>query len=123
MQRGDVEPRAAGRGNDERLHVLFRQLRRHADDRGFGDVGMAFEHGLDLGRREVLAPPADHFLLAPDERVRAVAVVDDEVAGAQPTVDEHRGGLLRHLVVAAHDRGVAQLELAHRGPDARASLT
>ena len=86
---------AARRGNDERLHVLLRQLRRHADHRGLGDVGVALEHGLDLGGRQVLTAPADHFLLAADERVRAVVVVDDEVAGLQPTVDEHRRGLRR----------------------------
>ncbi len=111
VQRGHVD-RPSRRGDDERLHVFLRQLGRDADDCGFGDVGMAFERGLDLGRREVLAAPPDHFLLAADERERAVVVLAHEVARAQPSVDEHRRRLLGHLVVAAHHRGVAQLELA-----------
>ena len=102
----------AGSGDDERLHVFFRQVRRHADHRGFGDVGMAFERRLDLGRRQVLAPAAQHLLLASDERVGVVGVGGDQVAGAQPAVVHDRRGLVRHLVVAAHDHRVAQLQLA-----------
>ena len=111
VERSEVG-RPAGRGDDERLHVFFRQVRRHADHRRLGDVGMTLERGLDLGRRQVLAAAADHFLLAADERVRLVVVDAHEVAGPQPAVDDHGRGLLGHLVVAAHDRRVAQLELA-----------
>ena len=107
----DVEG-APGGGNDERLHLLFRQLRRHADHRGFGDVGMALECSLDLRRRQVLATATEHLLLASDERVRVVGVGGDEVAGAEPTVVHHRRGFVGHLVVAAHDHRIAQLELA-----------
>ena len=124
VQRGEVG-RTPGRGDDERLHVFLRQVRRHADHGRLGDVGMAFERGLDLGGRQVLAAAADDFLLATEERVGLVGVDAHEVAGAQPAVDDHRRGLLRHLVVAAHDHRVAQLELARlarrRRPDRRRS--
>jgi hypothetical protein len=42
---------------------------------------MRHQHVLDLGRRHVLAATPDDLLLAPDERVGAVAVVANEVAG------------------------------------------
>jgi hypothetical protein len=41
-----------------------------------------------------------------------VGVRLDEVARAQPAVVHDRRGLVGHLVVAPHDRRVAQLELA-----------
>ncbi|MET0666237.1 MAG: hypothetical protein ABW008_11795, partial [Acidimicrobiales bacterium] len=56
------------------------------------------------GSRTRPAPAADHLLLPADERVDAVAVVGDQVPGAEPAVDHHRRGLLGHLEVAAHRR-------------------
>jgi hypothetical protein len=111
VQPSDVD-RAVGCGDDERLHVFFRQRGRHAHHGGLRDVGVAFEHPFHFRGREVLTPPADHFLPTPDEGVRAVAVVAHEVAGLQPPVDDDGRGLLGHFVVAAHDCGVVQFELA-----------
>ena len=103
----------AGSDHDEGLHLFLGQLRRHADHGHLGDVGMGGERLLDLGGGEVLAPAADDLLLPADERVGAVGVLDDEVAGPQPAVGaDHPGGLLGHPPVAEHDRRVAQLELA-----------
>ena len=56
-----------GAGQEERLDVFLRQLRRNAHDhQGFGHVGVQFDRGLDLGRRTGSRPAADHFLLAPN---------------------------------------------------------
>ena len=109
---GSEVGRAAVGRYDERLHVFLGQVGRHADHRGLDDVGMAFEHLLDLGGRQVLAAPADHFLHAAEEREGLVGVDPHEVAGLEPAVHDHRRRLFGHLVVAAHDGGVAQLELA-----------
>ena len=113
---------APGSGHDERLHVVLGQLGGHADDGCLGDVGVSLEDRFDLGRRQVLSPPADHVLLPADEGVVAVFVLGDEVAGPQPTVDQHLRRLIGHLVVATHDGRVAELQHAHLAQISRASL-
>ena len=96
----------------ERLDLVLAELGRHRDHRGFVDVRVRDERVLDLAGCQVLAAPADHLFLARDERERAVRVAGHEVAGPEPPVDDDLCRLGRHLVVAEHDRRVAQLELA-----------
>ena len=55
---------AAGRRNDERLDLVLGQLRRHATTAHLEHVGMRHDRVLDLGRRQVLAAPPQHLLLA-----------------------------------------------------------
>ena len=53
-----------GVGDDERLDLVLGQLRRDADHGDLEHVGVRRDRLLDLGRREVLAAPAQHLLLA-----------------------------------------------------------
>jgi hypothetical protein len=101
-----------GGGHNERLHVVLGQLGLHPDHRAFQHRRVRPEHLLDLERRQVLAPPAQHLLLPAHERVRAVVTGGDQVAGAQPAIVEQRGGLLRHPPVPGREHRVAQLDLA-----------
>ena len=88
------------------------RLGGHGDHRALEHRRVRADRLLDLGGREVLAAAADDVLLAGDEGEGLVVVDRDEVAGAQPAVDERGRGLLRHPPVARrHDR-VAQQQLA-----------
>ena len=60
------------------------------DHRTFDDGGMRRDRLLDLERRQVLTAPAQHFLLARDEREDAGVVDGDQIAGAQPAVGVDR---------------------------------
>ena len=65
---------------------------RLTDHRDVLDVAVAAQRVLDLAREHVEARDDHDVLGAIDERQPAVGVGDRDVAGVQPTVDEHRGG-------------------------------
>ena len=75
---------------------------RHADDRGFLDVGVLEEHRFDIGGVDVVAAADDHVLHATRDVDEAVVVEVREVAGAQPAVlgPRARGGAVVVVVLA-----------------------
>ena len=76
----------AGRALDERHDPFAHQRVGLADRDRVADVGMGFEHLLDLGGADVLAAADDDVLEAADDLERAVGVERREVAGAEPAV-------------------------------------
>ncbi len=89
--------------HDAHLHLVLRVLGRHRERGGLDHVGMLVHEGLDLERRDVLAPSADGVLDAVDEVVVAIAVDRERVAGVEPTVLPRRGRRLGLAVVATVD--------------------
>src|SRR5262245_36578132 len=55
------------------------------NDGGLRDVGMAFEHALDIGRIDVLAARDEHVVAAADEIMKALGVA--VIAVGQPQLD------------------------------------
>ncbi len=106
--------RRARRANDARDDVFLRQRRRNADDRCLLHARMERERVLHLARRDVLAAPADHLLVAPDKHHVAVSVDVARVAGAQPAALQRALRDLRRLPIARRHGGVAKLQLADR---------
>ena len=73
---------------------------------------MRVEHVLDLQRREVLAPAAEHLLAAAREGVRPVRVHGGQVAGAQPAVGRPDRGRLRwHPPVPGGEHRIPEQDL------------
>src|SRR5438093_11899496 len=85
---------------------------------------MLAEDGLDLGRADAEALVLDELLLAVDDEDLALLVLLPDVAGEEPAVAEHRGGVRRLAPVALHDLGAAHRDLADlaRRERARAGL-
>jgi hypothetical protein len=108
---GDLRAR---RADDERLgQLLAAGLVAHADDGGVGDLRVADEHGLELGRGHLVALVLDQLLDAVDHGVAAVLVDDRDVAGVQPAlVVEGVGGGGRVVQVALHHLRAAHPQLA-----------
>ena len=82
--------RRSGREDDEREADLAPALVRHADDGRVGDRRMLVQHGLDLGRVDVLAAGDEHVLEPAADPVEALVVALGDVAGAQPAVRRTR---------------------------------
>src|SRR2546421_9813640 len=76
----------AEHNNREDLFLL--QPGVDANDRHRLHGGMRSPHILDLSRRDVLATPANHLLVAPTDKDVAVAVAVAGIAGMQPAVRE-----------------------------------
>src|ERR1035437_1822974 len=70
--------------DDDQLHLVLSELRRHGVRGALLHLGMRVHHALDLPRRDVLAEPADRFLLASPVVVEAVRVLVRQVAGVEP---------------------------------------
>jgi hypothetical protein len=84
-------------------------------DGGLEDVGVRLEHGLDLGRRDVLAAGDDRVRLAPDDAQGAVGPPLPQVARGQ-----HRPRARRHRRTADEDLAVggeAHLRAEERRPE------
>ena len=105
------------REHDERDADLAPALVGHADDRGVGDRRVLVQHGLDLGRVDVLAAGDDQLLQPAADPVVALVVALGDVAGQQPAVAERGRGRLVVAPVAGEDVRAAheQLALAGRG--------
>jgi hypothetical protein len=74
---------------------------------------MLEQHGLDLGREQVLAAPDHHVLEASGDPAVAALVHRAEVAGVQPAVGVDRGaGRVGLVEVLVHDQVAARAELA-----------
>ena len=73
---------------------------------------MLAQRDLDLGRRDVEAARDDELLDAVDDAHEAVLVDRDDVAGAEPAVDEDLLGLFGLAVVAAEHLRAAHDQLA-----------
>ncbi len=85
----------------------------HGDHAGLLDARMALEHRLDLARVDVLAAAHEHVVGAADEEVEAVGVAPHDVAGDVVAVRRHdRGGLLRQVQIAGHQRRRPHLQHA-----------
>jgi hypothetical protein len=102
----------SGLGHHHGDHDLAPALVGPADHRGFGDVRRFDQQVLDFGRVDVLAAGNDHVLAAAVDIEIAFLVEVAHVAGAKPAVDQHRGGGLRRLPVAAHDVVALDQDLA-----------
>ncbi len=74
----------------------------NADDGGFRDGGMRFQHHLDLARIDVEAAADDDVVAAIDERQVPASVEAPEVAGVQPAVDQRRRGRGRVAPILPH---------------------
>src|SRR3954454_12170800 len=94
------------------LHRLPPSLVGHADDCGVGDRRMLEQDALDHPRIDVL-PARDDYVLAPvlDEQI-AVVVDAANVAGAQRSVAQRLGRLIRSPPVAAHQLRATRADLA-----------
>ena len=79
---------------------------------GLEDRGVSIETLLDLLGVDVLAAADDHVLDPVDDSQVAVLVDDPDVAGVQPSVPDHLGGLVRLAEIAAHHVGAADHDLA-----------
>jgi hypothetical protein len=82
-----------------------------AHHRGLGHAGPGAGDVLDLGGVDVLAAGDQHVLAAAHHRHPAIGIGTGQVAGGVPAVDE--AGARRLAVVAAHQVGRTQLDLAH----------
>ena len=90
-------------GDDEDLDVLVGNgivivgvLRAHPDAGALDDTRVGEDLGLDLSRRDIVAPMAEAVLDPVDEVQLAVLVDHPGVAGVEPTVAPRGGGRLRH---------------------------
>ena len=101
-----------GTRDDVRDDRLAGTRMRFADHRDILDVAVTAQRVFDLAGEHVEARHDDDVLGPVDERQPTVGVGDRDVAGVQPTVDEHgvrRGGV---VPVAREDVGAAHDELA-----------
>ena len=104
----------AGPGHADGLHRLAPGGVGHADHGHVGDIGMAVNGALHLGRVDVLAAADDHVLDPVVDVDIAVGVQVAGVAGEHPAVGGHgAGGGLGLLPVAQHVVGRAGHDLAH----------
>src|SRR5439155_7764 len=94
-----------------RMSPTVRSRVRDADRGRLSDGRMHEEDLLDFSRVHVVARAEDHVLLAIDDVEISVLVHPREIAREQPSVAEHRRGLLRLVPVALHDLGTADREL------------
>ena len=76
------------------------------------DLRMPLQQLLDLARIDVLAGADEHVVGAADEIEEAVLVAPHHVAAVVPAVDERLRGLLRQIMVMAHQRGIAHQQHA-----------
>ena len=104
---------AAGPLHDEGANALAPLRIFDAHDRDLRDVGVGFEHALDLGGVHVDAPRDDHVALATLDEEAAVAVASREVADAEEAVLHALTRRLGVVVVAGDEHLVAGVELAH----------
>ena len=95
----------AGRDDDRRDDLLAGVVARQADDRGVLDLRMLAQRVLDLGGGDVEAARDDELLDAVDDADEPGLVDGDDVAGAEPAVDDDRLGLLRLAVVPLNTCG------------------
>ena len=87
--------------DDEGTDFLTVFLGRHGSDLDVFDSGHLIEEFLDFARIDVLAATDDHVLDAAGDLVKALLVLDAEVAGVEESVLVNDfGGGLRVLVVA-----------------------
>src|SRR5207249_1633971 len=103
-ERDDVRLRRglAGLQDHEYLDGLAAVRVRDADRGRLSDGRMHEEDLLDFSRVHVVARAEDHVLLAIDDVEISVLVHSREIAREQPSVAEHRRGLLRLVPVAIH---------------------
>src|SRR5262245_49867850 len=87
-----------------------------ADHGGVGDVGVLEQRRLHFGGVDVLAAADHHVLQAVDDVHEAVVVDVAEVPGVEPAPGERLRGGVGLVVVAAHDGGTADPDLAHLAP-------
>src|SRR5262249_40553986 len=119
LQPGEERLGADGRAGSEPhegVGQLTRGLVGGGDHAGLGDLVLLEERALDLGREAVDPAHDDRRAQTADEPEGAVRAGAHQVAGPQPAVGaEDLGGRLRHAVVALHDPGTTDPELAHLG--------
>src|SRR5919199_3189151 len=98
--------------DDEEDRDLAQMLMGHADDGAVADALEKAGDLLDLGRRDVLAAADDQLLEAARDGQEAVLVAPREVARAIPAVPQGGSGFLRLVVIAGHQVGTADDQLA-----------
>uniref|UniRef100_A0A182Q3C3 Uncharacterized protein n=1 Tax=Anopheles farauti TaxID=69004 RepID=A0A182Q3C3_9DIPT len=99
--------------HDERERKFAGRLVRHADDGRILDGRVRQQHGLDLGRRHLVALVLDQLLQPVDDVKLTVRVVVPNVAGVQPAVRVDRVACGRRVTdVTAHDLRPAEAQLA-----------
>src|SRR2546429_3022908 len=72
---------------------------------------MGSQRVLDLGRRDVLAAPSNHLLVATGQKDVAVTIDRAGVAGAQPAVAQRLPGDLGGLPVSRRDHRISKPQL------------
>src|SRR5207245_2227596 len=81
----------------------------------FSYAGMRGQDRFDLGRRDVLAAPADHFLFTADEVQKALVVEVPEVSRVQPPAPHGASRRARVLAPTRPPPG-ARAHARARGP-------
>src|SRR5690606_23095704 len=110
-ERVEIDGGAGGRLDDggDRLAPL---LVRDAEHRAFAHSGEGEDAALDLRRVDVEPAADDHVLLAVDDVDEAVLVLEAHVAGELVATVAGRRRRLGVLVVAGHDAGAVDRDLA-----------
>ena len=101
-----------GRDDDEGLDRFAPVFVRDADGAGLEDLRMAEEDLVDLLGVDVVAAGDDHVLLAVHEGQMPVLVQEADVPRVEPAVAEGVFRLLGLLVVARHELGPLDADLA-----------
>src|SRR2546423_1989791 len=74
---------------------------------------MGSQRVLDFGRRDVVATPSNHVLVATGQKDVAVTIDGAGVAGAQPAVAQGLPGDLGGLPVPRHDHRISKAQLTN----------
>ncbi len=109
-QRVDVE--FALPGDHEQVWHLAQRRMRHADHRAVDHLRMEKGDFLDFGRRDVLPAADDQLLDASGDGEIAVRIGLREIAGVIPALAQRRRRFLRLVVIALHQVGAANDQLA-----------
>src|SRR5262249_20077124 len=97
-----VEVRAAPPYHHRDRNLAFDQMRyRHYRD--IGDVRMRQQQTLYLHRVNILAAAIEHVVRSALEKEKPVCVPAEQIAGAQPAVDDALAIDLRKIVIAGRD--------------------
>src|ERR1700722_8093279 len=77
-----------------------------------GDSGMAREHVIDLGRRNLFTAAIDQIIFAAANREKTFLINAADVSGFKPTIDKSRGVEFRRIEVTRDDSGSPDENLA-----------
>ena len=105
-------PQAPVTEYDDGAHLLVPARVRDTHHSRFQDCGVKVQRLFDFRAIDVFATGLYHFLETVAEEVVAALILYGEVAGVQPAATECLGGGIRPAVVASHQRGTLDADLA-----------